>query len=165
MTKFLKDKTIRVNVTGNLDTVVRTFLQISLSSERLTTKQLDVTTALVKRYYQYVIDGVVEPYASTLLFSTQVRKEITEELGITSAHLNNTFNALTGCNVLAKDDKKYFLNPGILPVEELQFKFSIQNGQPATNHKRDSKKIESSSNSGAESSGVAVPASTEDDSE
>ena len=121
----LSKSNLVISITGSEDLVVNTFLRVFLAKERLTNKQLEITTALVSRYAEYAADGVIEPYASTLLFATDVRKEICKALGISPAHLNNTFIALTKKNILAKEAGKYAINPGIIPNETLMFKFKI----------------------------------------
>ena len=100
---------------------------VYLANERLTNKQLEVATALVTRYTEFVTNGV-EPYASILLFGTETRKDICDELKINPAHLNNTFDALEKKNILGKESGKYQMNPNIVPNNTLMFKFQI-NGQ------------------------------------
>lgn len=113
-----------INIKGDLPTVISMFLRVYLANERLTDKQLQVTAQLVSHYARYIADGVKEPYASTLLFSTETRKKICDVLNISAAHLNNTFNALTNKNILAKEDG-YVMNPDIVPRETLAFKFKV----------------------------------------
>jgi hypothetical protein len=119
-----KDKLI-INIIGNADHVVSTFLRVFLANERLTGKQLEITTALVSKYSEFVNNGVSEPYASTLLFSTETRKDICKDLKIGAAHLNNTFDALMKKNILGKENGKYQMNPHIVPNSTLTFKFQI----------------------------------------
>lgn len=116
---------LRISIKGSVNHVVTTFLRVFLANSRLTDKQLEVTTSLVSRYTEYTRNGVKEPYASTILFSTEVRKEICKELKISPAHLNNTFNALTKKTILAKQDLRYMMNPGIIPSSTLIFEFTI----------------------------------------
>lgn len=119
----IKPRSLTITVKGDVNKITSIFLQVFLAQYRLTDRQLDVTTALVKRYAKYIADGVIEPYASTLLFSTESRKEIVKELGISAAHLNNTFTPLCENNILAKGDTGYTINPDILPVDTLTFSF------------------------------------------
>ena len=114
-----------ISIKGNVGHVVSTFLKVFLANERLTGKQLEITTALVSKYTEFVTNGVIEPYASTLLFSTDTRKEICSELNIGAAHLNNTFDALMKKNILGKENGKYQMNPNIVPNSTLTFKFHI----------------------------------------
>ena len=125
MTIILNKSNLIVNISGDTNKVVSTFLRVYLANDRLTDKQLEVTTALVSLYAEYNSNGVKEPYASQLLFSTESRKSIIDSLGITAAHLNNTFNALATKFVLAKEHGKYVINPAIIPSESLVFKFKI----------------------------------------
>lgn len=114
-----------INITGSSVEVVSTFLKVFLAQERLTGKQLEIATALVSRYTEFVNNNVQEPYASILLFSTETRKEVCKELNIGAAHLNNTFDALMKKNILGKADGKYYMNPNIVPNSTLTFKFHI----------------------------------------
>lgn len=115
-----------IKIAGTFVEVTRMFLRVFLAKERLTEKQLDVTTALVTRYSEYISNGVAEPYASLILFSSDSRKAIVTELKISPAHLNNTFNSLTEKNILVKEKKVYAINPGLVPTEALTFKFEVK---------------------------------------
>jgi len=121
------DKVV-INIAGSSTHVISTFLRVFLANERLADKQLEVATVLVSKYTEYVVNGVKEPYASTILFSTETRKEVCKELNISAAHLNNTFDALMKKNILGKDEGKYQMNPNIVPSTSLIFRFKI-NGQ------------------------------------
>jgi hypothetical protein len=119
----LIESPITITVNGDILKVTKIFLQVFLAGERLTKKELDVAASLVSRYAMFVKDGVKEPYLSILLFSTEVRKEMSEEIGISASHLQNTLSTLQGKNVIAED--KLELNPHIIPTEKLIFSFTI----------------------------------------
>lgn len=123
MVNLGEQKIIRTE--GSADKVVSTFLLVYLASKKLADKELKVATALVCRYSEYVFNGVAEPYASIILFSTATRKEIGAELNISSAHLNNTFDSLTKKDILVKEDGKYLMNPLLLPTKKLIFEFEV----------------------------------------
>lgn len=128
-----KDSVV-INISGNTEHVVSSFLRVFLANQRLTDKQLEVTTALAIKYAVYNAENIKEPYASQLLFSTENRKDICTSLGITSAHLNNTFLALCKKGILVKETDKYVIHPGILPNSILTFKFKIHDEpRPAGN--------------------------------
>jgi hypothetical protein len=112
-----------ITVKGSVLEVTKTFLQVFLAGQRLTKKELDVAASLVSRYAMFVKDGVKEPYLSILLFSTDVRKEVSEESGISASHLQNTLSTLQSKNVIAEN--KLELNPGIIPTENLTFSFQV----------------------------------------
>jgi len=124
-TGVLNGKNLVIQIQGDEDRVVSVFLRVFLANSRLTDKQLEVTTALVVRYAEFAANGVKEPFASRLLFSSDTRKDIVKELGITAPHLNNTFNLLTEKEVLAREDGKYMMNPNIVPSSMLTFKFKV----------------------------------------
>ena len=121
----LGSNNLAISIEGDTTYVVSMFLKVFLANERLTGKQLEITTALVSRYTEFVTNGVGEPYASSLLFSSETRKDICEDLSIGAAHLNNTFDALMKKNILGKENGKYQMNPDIVPSSTLTFKFSI----------------------------------------
>jgi len=114
---------ITVNVTGTELEVSRIFLQVFLGQQRLTGRELDVTAVLISRYAKLLNDGVNEPYTSTILFSTDVRREMSKQLGISSAHLQNTFGTLQSKNIIKSD--QLLLNPALIPTSKLTFNFSV----------------------------------------
>lgn len=122
---ILNNDDLTVNISGSTNHVISTFLRVFLAKERLTEKQLEVATELVTIYAGFRADGVKEPYASTLLFSTDVRKDICGRVSVSAAHLNNTFDALEKKNIIGKEGKKYLMNPNIVPNKSLVFNFKI----------------------------------------
>lgn len=123
--KLLSADRLVISISGDANHVISTFLRVFLANERLADKQLEVATVLVSKYTEYVTNGVKEPYASIILFSTDTRKEVCDELKIGAAHLNNTFDALMKKNVLGKENGKYQMNPNIVPSSSLTFRFKI----------------------------------------
>jgi hypothetical protein len=121
---IIKDSSPVIQFADTATNITNVWLRVFLAKERLTEKQLDVTTALTTRYATYISDGVKEPYASKFLFSAEIRKEICKELVISAPHLNNTFNALTKKNILSKEGKQYIINPAIVPAKSITFKFT-----------------------------------------
>jgi len=124
MSLLSTDKVV-ISIAGSSEHVISTFLKVFLANERLADKQLEVATALVSKYTEFVVNGVKEPYASSLLFSTDTRKDICSDLKIGAAHLNNTFNDLMKKNIIGKEDGKYQMNPNIIPTTSLTFRFKI----------------------------------------
>lgn len=122
-----------INIAGTPEQVVSTFLRVFLANQRLTDKQIDVTTALIMRYSEYILGGVAEPYASTLLFSTDTRKEIVKGLNISPAHLNNTLKSLMDKTIIHKEGSRYSMNPYLVPSQELTFRFNITDAEPRKN--------------------------------
>lgn len=114
-----------INLRGTPKELMRIYLQVFLSQENLTKKQLDVTTELAHKYSEYIAGGVKEPYASSLLFSSETRKEIAVGMGMSVVHLNNTFKALGNKNVMVLDGGRYTFNPNIVLREFLTFKFIV----------------------------------------
>ena len=124
---MVKEKTTTpvIRIEGTKSEVTSMFLRVFLAKERLTEKQLAVTTELVLRYTNLIMDEVREPYASTLLFSAENRKDIVSSLKISAAHLNNTFNALIKKNILDKSSSGYMINPSLVVSGIITFKFSV----------------------------------------
>lgn len=129
-----------IQVTGDYRELTSMYLRVFLAQERLTDKQLDVTTSLTYRYMEYISNGVKEPYASKMLFSSDERKAIAKELKISSPHLNNTFNALMKKNILAKDGSSYMLNPALVACNKLTFEFTYVDEKQRKDTKTDSGK-------------------------
>lgn len=116
---------VTISIGGTESEVVATFLRVFLANSKLADKQLEVTTLLVTKYAAYINDGVKEPYASALLFSTDTRKELYKSIGLSSAHFTNTLRDLTKKNIIAKENGNYVMNPAIVPASSLTFKFSV----------------------------------------
>lgn len=126
---LLDTKPKLIHIAGTRRHVVSTFLRVFLANQRLTDKQIDVTTSLILRYSEYTLGGVSEPYASTLLFSTDTRKSIVDELEISPAHLNNTLKALMDKGIIQKTIGRYSMNPYLIPSQSLTFTFQIDEEQ------------------------------------
>lgn len=116
---------LQVNVKGDIHTVVKKYLMLFLSSESLSEKQLNVTTHLVSKYTTYVQDGVKEPYCSQLLFDKITREEMTDLLGISKAHFNNTLSSLVKKGILAKSSRGLQMNPNLVPASSIKFSFTV----------------------------------------
>lgn len=124
MDLFKKEKA-KIDIVLPEKEAIEMFLCVFLAKERLPQGQLKIVAALVTKYAEYVNQGVAEPYASTLLFSTETRKEIYEALDISASQFNNAFKPLMDKNILAIDNGKYFINPAILPSTTLEFNFKV----------------------------------------
>ena len=118
-----KEKVINIQLPER--EAITMFLCVYLAKERLPKGQLDIASLLISKYAEYRKNGVTEPYASTLLFSTEIRKEIYEELSISAAQFNNAFKPLMDKNILAIEDGRYFINPALLPSKKLVFNFKV----------------------------------------
>ena len=126
---LFKDESTSINLVLPQKEAILRFLSIYLAKEKLPEGQLNIVGALVTKYAEYVKDGVVEPHASALLFSTETRKEIYTDLSISAAQLNNAFKPLINKGILAKENKKYFINPDILPSKTLTFNFKVKDAK------------------------------------
>jgi hypothetical protein len=126
---LFNDKESVIDLTLPQKEAITMFLCVFLAKERLPAKQLEITSLLVTKYAEYIHNGVKEPYASTLLFSTEVRKEIYEELKISAAQFNNAFKPLLEKGILALEDGKYFINPALVPSKRLVFNFNVSAGK------------------------------------
>ena len=141
----------KFNVSGTRKEVTEAYLMVFFAPLRLTDKQLAATTALAVQYAQYVEDGVKEPYASTLLFATDKRKELADSLQISSANLNNIFGSLTKKGILAFDNKSYSIHPNVIPTSSLMFNFKVVSD--ASTGRADQEGSESSEASSEQSEG------------
>jgi hypothetical protein len=166
---ILNDKALQINVAQPANEVLKVYLRVLLAHTRLTDRQLDVTAALVSRYAVYVQDGVKEPYASSLLFSTETRKAVVKELKISAPHLNNTFKSLSDKGVLSRlPDESYIIDPNLIPCRSLTFNFQIidnagsgdtteeEREEPPKNDTRDSQEVEPAGEEGGGDSSIST---------
>ena len=122
-------KNLNFTIRGNTREVTLKYLTIMLSQQSLTGKELDVATELVMRYTKLWEAGVPEPFASTVLFSTESRKEISKSLKITSSHLTNTFASLQKREaVVMRSDTGLVLNSNLMVPKSLSFEFHEEQG-------------------------------------
>lgn len=127
---LLNKTPLEITLVGTSQEVVAMYLQIYLAKERLPETQLQVAAALVTQYAILLAAGVKEPYASTLLFSSEARKDMAKALDMTTAHLNNTFKDLAKDKpILAIEGKKYVINPDLVPAPKLTFNFKINDNK------------------------------------
>ena len=122
---LFKEEATNIDIALSEKDAIAMFLCVFLAKERLPKGQLDITAVLVRKYAEYITNGVIEPYASILLFSTETRKEMYKELKISAAQFNNAFKPLIAKGILAVEDDKYFINPNILPSKKLIFNFHV----------------------------------------
>lgn len=91
----------------------------------LTEKELDLLEALVNKYIEL---NVIKDrkYRYDLLFSSQILKEIRNKIGMKEQAFNNYKCALRNKGIIITDgDGNPSLDPRVIPIEEVTFKFKI----------------------------------------
>jgi len=109
----------------------KVYLQILNGTLQLTDKEIELTSAIIAKYLKYGSQGLREPFLSKFVFSTEERKSLYESIeGLSSQNLGNRLKSLVDKNVLSKDNG-YKLDPSLLPVQEIKFKFIIDDNNRA----------------------------------
>lgn len=104
----------------------RKYLEVLNGTLSLTDKEIELTAAIIDKYIKYGSQGLREPFLSKFVFSTEERKSLCDSLdGLSSQNLGNKFKRLLEKKVLLNDEAGYKLNPSLLPVQEIKFKFII----------------------------------------
>jgi len=102
------------------------YLQVLNGTFRLTDKELELAATIIGKYMHFGKQGLREPFLSKFVFSAEERKNLRESLdNLSSQSLGNQLKQLLKKHVLGKEDTTLYLNPSLLPVSEITFKFVI----------------------------------------
>ena len=85
----------------------------------ITSREKEVLTEFIKAYMLHKSKGLIEPYLSKEVFSTEVRKYVCDTLSISSFNLTNVLASLKSKECI-KEDK---LDKKLIPEKELTFVF------------------------------------------
>ena len=117
-------KTLTTKTTS--EELPRKYLEVLNGTLSLTDKEIELTAAIVSKYIKYGKQGLREPFLSKFVFSTEERKSLCDSLdGLSSQNLGNKFKRLLEKHVLFNEENGYRLNPSLLPVPEIKFKFIV----------------------------------------
>lgn len=115
---------MRILINVNDDNCVRHYLMLWKSALRLTDSEAIVLEAIVKRHLILKSEGVRDSYIPDLLFTTQARKKLQEEVGYSENHFNNIVKTLKDKRIIAKSGDSYRISDQrVIPVPEITFKF------------------------------------------
>lgn len=108
-----------------IDEYVPAYLDLWMGPFSLTEKEKKVLIELLTIYLKLEGDGLLPIYINKLLFSTESRKIVRENIKISEAGLNNYFTQLKEKGVILEDGKELSINSFVVPVKEITFKFNI----------------------------------------
>lgn len=107
------------------DEYVKLYIDLWVGAFLLTDKEKKVVIELVNIFLELAKDGLQPKYINKLLFSTESRKRVREAMNISEPGLNNYFTQLKEKNIILEEDKDLYINPFLIPVPEITFKFKI----------------------------------------
>ena len=110
----------------NKEQFITAYLDIWIGSFKLTDKERIVLKELLLIYLQLQEDNLQPKYINKLLFSTENRKIVRENVNLSEAGLNNYFTQLKDKNVIFEENKELSINSFLVPVIEVTFKFNIK---------------------------------------
>ena len=110
--------------------LVKNYLEIFNGGLKLTDKEFDIVKEFVLIYLKYSEDGVKEPTLSEFTFSNKNIQRVKTVLDISKQNWNNYRNKIIEKKAVIEKDGELFLNPVIIPQEEITFKFikTYENG-------------------------------------
>lgn len=110
----------------------KSYLEVLNGTLKLTDKEVVLGAAIISRYLELSKEGLIEPFLSKLVFSTEERKSLCENMdGLSPQNLGNKLKQLVNKKVLIMDkDDNYTLNRALLPDKELIFKFIVDDTSP-----------------------------------
>lgn len=101
----------------------KTYLSLWNGILKLTDKELEITAKLLEKQLE-ISTKVTDPkLVNKLLFDSSNLKEIRESLGMKENLFNNYKASLKAKNVIRQKDNNYSLDPRLIPVESITFKF------------------------------------------
>ncbi len=121
----MENKPKVVKATLDFNSWIRYYIYLWNGSIKLTEAEIDLLELLLIKYFDLksTISSESELYES--LFSTKKRRDIKEKLNISEQVFNNRFTALKKKNIILETKGEYRLNPMIIPLKEVTFKFEV----------------------------------------
>lgn len=104
---------------------IRYYIYLWNGSIKLTEAEIDLLALFIDKYFELKSTISLESELYEVLFSTKKRREIKEKLNISEQVFNNRFTALKKKNIIRDINSEYSLNPLIIPLKEVTFKFEI----------------------------------------
>jgi len=105
------------------------YINIWNGTLKLTDKEKDILYELLYRYINLMQQGLFEPYIGPLVFSKQSLSDIKKKLGISSQGMNNYKNQLIDKRIIKEEAGTYYIEPRLIPQEEITFKFIVNYGE------------------------------------
>lgn len=85
-----------------------------------TAREKEVLLEFIISYLNLKSQGLIEPFLSKEVFSTEVRKEVCERLSISTFNLTNVLAALKTKGCISEEGR---INTQLIPEKELIFEF------------------------------------------
>jgi len=104
---------------------IRYYIYLWNGSVKLTEAEIDLLELFIYKYFELKSTISSDSELYELLFSTKKRREIKEKLNISEQVFNNRFTALKKKNIIKEVNQEYSLNPMIIPLKEVTFKFEV----------------------------------------
>ena len=112
---------IEINVPHN--DYVGAYLSLFYDALHLTLMEQRVLEKIVQSYIE-LRDKVEEPFLTELVMSSERRKSISAELGISGADLNNRIKNLKKKNIFSTENR-FMIDPRLIPHENIRFVFVL----------------------------------------
>lgn len=114
-----------VKATLDYTSWIRYYIYLWNGSVKLTEAEIDLLALFLSKYFDLKNTITSDTELYEVLFSTKKRREIKEKLNISEQVFNNRFTALKKKNIIREVNQEYSLNPMIIPLKEVTFKFEV----------------------------------------
>lgn len=104
---------------------VRYYIYLWNGSIKLTEAEIAVLCLLLLKYLELKSSISSELDLYEILFSTRTRRDIKEKLNISEQVFNNRFTALKKKSIIIQIKDTYKINPMMIPLKEVTFKFEV----------------------------------------
>lgn len=104
---------------------VRYYIYLWNGSIKLTEAEIDVLCLFLLKYLELKSSISSESDLYEILFSTRTRRDIKEKLNISEQVFNNRFTALKKKSIIIQIKDTYKINPMMIPLKEVTFKFEV----------------------------------------
>lgn len=115
-----------VKATLNHTQWIRYYIYLWNGSIKLTEAEVDLLALLIEKYFELKSTISSESELYEVLFSTRKRREFKEKLNVSEQVFNNRFTAIKRKKIIIEANNEYKLNPLIIPVNEVVFKFEVK---------------------------------------
>lgn len=104
---------------------IRYYIYLWNGTIKLTEAEIDLLELFILKYFELKTTISSDTELFEVLFSTKKRREIKEKLNISEQVFNNRFNAIKKKHIITEVDNEYQLDPMIIPLKEVTFKFEV----------------------------------------
>lgn len=102
----------------------RTYLILFNGSLKLTERELDLLSLLLDKYTEFKEEGLIEPFLSKFVFSTETKKNVQKSMNINAQYFQNIISGLVkkGC-LKSLGAGQYAINASLIPRKQIGFHF------------------------------------------